>query len=61
VFKKKLYFESRGFKFSNSQVLRKTVDYCPSVLLELGFVDNRKECYYFLMSQNIKALSLAAL
>ena len=32
-----LGFESRGVKFSNFQVKRETVDYCPSVLLELGF------------------------
>ena len=35
---KKLGFESRGVKFANFQVKRETVDYCPSVLLELRFL-----------------------
>ncbi len=35
---KKLGFESRGVKFANFKVKRETVDYCPSVLLELEFL-----------------------
>ena len=37
---KKLGFESRGVKFANFQVLQATIQYCPSVLLELGFLSN---------------------
>ncbi|HAI41081.1 MAG TPA: N-acetylmuramoyl-L-alanine amidase, partial [Maribacter sp.] len=33
---KNLGFESRGVKFANFQVLRETVEYCASILLELG-------------------------
>ncbi|WP_315897846.1 N-acetylmuramoyl-L-alanine amidase [Gillisia sp. Hel_I_86] len=40
---KELGFESRGVKFFDFQVLRETVDYCPSVLLELGFLSNLDE------------------
>lgn len=44
---RELGFESRGVKFANFQVLRKTVDYCPSVLLELGFLSNWDENDYY--------------
>jgi N-acetylmuramoyl-L-alanine amidase len=47
AFKKKLGFESRGVKFANFQVLRETVDYCQSVLLELGFLSNWDEGEYY--------------
>ncbi|MDT0642592.1 N-acetylmuramoyl-L-alanine amidase [Zunongwangia sp. F363] len=43
---KKLGFESRGVKFSNFQVLQEMVNYCPSVLLELGFLSNWDEAIY---------------
>ena len=49
---KKLGFESRGVKFGNFQVLRKTVDYFPAILLELGFLSNRDEGEYFQNSEN---------
>lgn len=39
-------YRSRGVKFANFQVLRETVGYCPSVLLELGFLSNRDEENY---------------
>jgi len=55
---KELGFESRGVKFTNFQVLRETVDYCPSVLLELGFLSNRDESCYFLKTDNIKVMAL---
>ncbi|WP_072400001.1 N-acetylmuramoyl-L-alanine amidase family protein [Flaviramulus basaltis] len=55
----KLGLKKRGVKFANFQVLRETVAFCPSVLVELGFVSNKDEAYYFLSSRNIKAIALA--
>lgn len=52
AFNKELGFESRGVKFENFQVLRETVDYCPSVLLELGFLSNGDESRYYQKSEN---------
>jgi len=57
----KLGFKKRGVTFANFQVLRETVMFCPSVLVELGFVSNRNEVDYFLKSQSIKAMALAIL
>jgi N-acetylmuramoyl-L-alanine amidase len=44
---KELGIESRGVRFANFQVLRETIDYCPSVLLELGFLSNWDENHYY--------------
>ncbi|WP_282081269.1 N-acetylmuramoyl-L-alanine amidase family protein [Aquimarina algiphila] len=57
----KLGLKKRGVKFANFQVLRETISYCPSVLMEMGFMSNFDEADYFLKSQNIKALALAVL
>ena len=54
---KKLGFESRGVKFANFQVLRETVGYCPSVLLELGFLSNEDEGNYISSYVNIKQIA----
>ena len=54
----KLGFESRGVKFANFQVLRGTVDYLPSVLVELGFLSNKEENEYHTASSAIRALAL---
>lgn len=54
----KLGFESRGVKFANFQVLRETVDYLPSVLVELGFLSNGDESGYFQKPESIKLLAL---
>ncbi|MDE3741177.1 N-acetylmuramoyl-L-alanine amidase family protein [Maribacter polysaccharolyticus] len=56
--KKKLRLESRGVKFKNFQVLRETVDYCSSVLLELGFLSNNDESEYYQNTASLKALAL---
>lgn len=58
---RKLGFESRGVKFASFQVLRETVDYCPTVLMELGFLSNRDEALYYQSSESNKALELAIL
>ena len=55
---KKLGFESRGVKFANFQVLRETVHYCPSVLLEVGFLSNGDESSYYAELLGIKAVAL---
>lgn len=44
--KENLGFESRGVKFGNFQVLRETVNECPSLLLELGFLSNWDEAEF---------------
>jgi N-acetylmuramoyl-L-alanine amidase len=56
---KSLGFESRGVKFANFQVLRETIVYCTSVLLELGFLSNYDESKYYKKPQAVKLLALA--
>ena len=55
--KKQLGFESRGVKFANFQVLREIVGYCPSVLVELGFLSNEDESRYLTYSNQNKILA----
>jgi N-acetylmuramoyl-L-alanine amidase len=43
---KELGLESRGVKFAGFQVLREIGNYCPSVLLELGFLSNWNESVF---------------
>ena len=57
----KLGFIKRGVQFANFQVLRKNIKYCPSILVEMGFVTNTDEADYFLKPKNIKAMALAIL
>ena len=59
VFTKKLKIKKRGVKFQNFQVLRETIDYCPSVLLETAFISNQHESEYFQDKNNISAIALA--
>ncbi|PHQ27617.1 N-acetylmuramoyl-L-alanine amidase family protein [Leeuwenhoekiella nanhaiensis] len=58
---KKLGYESRGVKFANFQVLRETIDDCPSILLELGFLSNEDEGKYISDSNNIQSIALTVL
>ena len=58
---KSLGFESRGVKFANFQVLRETVDYCPSVLLELGFLSNWDEGGYIRKEESQRKFSILIL
>ncbi|MFI8380548.1 N-acetylmuramoyl-L-alanine amidase [Leeuwenhoekiella sp. NPDC079379] len=46
-------YKSRGVKFANFQVLRETVDYCTTVLLELGFLSNWDETNYLKTLENV--------
>lgn len=57
AFNQELGFESRGVKFENFQVLRETIAYCSSVLLELGFLSNGDENRYLSNSNRIKILA----
>tara|TARA_R110002049_G_scaffold68627_1_gene177954 strand:+ start:82 stop:720 length:639 start_codon:yes stop_codon:yes gene_type:complete len=54
---KSLGFESRGVKFANFQVLRETISYCSSILLELGFLSNIDEESYFVKDINLTMLA----
>jgi N-acetylmuramoyl-L-alanine amidase len=58
---KAIGYKSRGVKFANFQVLRETIDYCTSVLLELGFLSNGDESSYISASRNIKLIAFAIL
>jgi len=54
---RKLGFESRGVKFANFQVLRETVNSCPSILVELGFLSNKDESNYLTNLKQNKMLA----
>ncbi len=58
---RKLGFKKRGVKFANFQVLRETINFCTTVLVEMGFVTNSDEASYLLKPSNIKALALSIL
>jgi len=57
----KLDFKNRGVKFANFQVIRETTAFCPTLLVEMGFVTDADEAYYFLKTKNIRAMALAIL
>lgn len=50
----KIGIESRGLKFADFQVLRETIDYIPSMLLEFGFLSNMDEANYFSKEKNLE-------
>tara|TARA_R110001583_G_scaffold29944_2_gene104061 strand:+ start:82 stop:705 length:624 start_codon:yes stop_codon:yes gene_type:complete len=54
-------YESRGVKFANFQVLRETADYCPAILIELGFLSNVDEAQYLMRKENVLAIALSIL
>lgn len=54
-------YKSRGVKFNNFQVLRETVDYFPTVLIELGFLSNVDEAQHLTGEENILAIALSIL
>jgi len=57
----KLGYRSRGVKTANFQVLRETVQTCPTILLELGFLSNKDEADHLKFESNSNALALAIL
>ncbi|WP_417364104.1 N-acetylmuramoyl-L-alanine amidase family protein [Galbibacter sp.] len=54
-------YEGRGVKFANFQVIWETINYCPSILLELGFLSNRDEAKYLKGQEGVFALALSIL
>ncbi|MBP2831809.1 N-acetylmuramoyl-L-alanine amidase [Aquimarina sp. U1-2] len=60
-FNEKLGFESRGVKFAGFQVLRETIDFMPSMLLELGFLSNEDESRYLSDNLNINDIAVTIL
>jgi len=57
----KLGYRIRGVKKANFQVLRQTVNVCPAILVELGFLSNKDEADYLIKKENKQALALAIL
>ena len=58
---KEVGYDSRGVKFANFQVLRETVSFCPSLLLELGFLSNKDYGRYISEFDNIKSVAFVIL
>ncbi|MEE1963903.1 N-acetylmuramoyl-L-alanine amidase [Allomuricauda taeanensis] len=56
-----LGLKDRGVKAANFQVLRETVQVCPSILVELGFLSNGVEEEYFSKRTSIMAMALVLL
>lgn len=54
-------FKSRGVKFANFQVLRETVECCPTILIELGFLSNWDEGSYISDNNNMERIALSIL
>ena len=54
-------YESRGVKFANFQVLRETTEYCPAILIELGFLSNWDEGSYISDNNNMERIALSIL
>ena len=54
-------YMSRGVKFANFQVLRETTEYCPAILIELGFLSNWDEGSYISDNNNMKRIALSIL
>ncbi|WP_421805768.1 N-acetylmuramoyl-L-alanine amidase family protein [Flagellimonas sp.] len=56
---RKLNYKSRGILRSNLQVLRESISYVPSVLVEMGFFSNVDESDYLNSMKGIKGISLS--
>ncbi len=52
-----LGFKSRGVKFADFQVLRETIQFVPSILVEFCFLSNKDEAQYLNENSNLKALA----
>ena len=58
IVKEKLNYKSRGVKSANFSVLRNSIQYVPSVLVELGFFSNKTESQYLTSKKGINGISL---
>ncbi|MEN8185506.1 MAG: N-acetylmuramoyl-L-alanine amidase [Bacteroidota bacterium] len=56
-----LGIKNRGVKFANFQVLRETINYCPSILIETGFISDKDESGYLSEDSNVRAVALVIL
>ncbi|MGM1055496.1 MAG: N-acetylmuramoyl-L-alanine amidase family protein [Bacteroidota bacterium] len=56
-----LGFKARGVKFANFQVLRETIQFVPSILVEFCFISNKDEAQYLSENSNLKALAFSIL
>ena len=56
-----LGFKNRGVRRANFQVLRDTRGFCPSILVELGFLSNREEADHANKDSTITAYALVIL
>lgn len=56
-----LGLKNRGVKRANFQVLRDTRGFCPSILVELGFLSNREEAAHANKGSTITAYALVVL
>ena len=56
-----LGFRSRGIKFADFQVLRETIQFVPSILVEFCFISNKDEAQYLSENANLKALAFSIL
>ena len=54
-------YKSRGVRFANFQVLRETTEYCPTILIELGFLSNWDEGSYISDNNNMERIALSIL
>ncbi len=60
-FTSSLGFRSRGIKFADFQVLRETIQFVPSILVEFCFISNKDEAQYLNKNSNLKALAFSIL
>lgn len=60
IFNKDLGLNTHKIMFNNYQVLREGLQYCPSVLIETGYITNKKDAEYYKKTGQ-KALSYAIL
>ncbi len=58
---KELGLKSRGVKFSNFQVLRESIGFYPSVLVELGFLSNWEEDIWLGNQENMNYIASSIL
>ena len=53
--------QNRGMKFANFQVLREMIKFSPAILIEVGFLNNPDEAFYYSSATGIRAMALTIL